>query len=129
MAHQKLRVLGVSFESATSIVGNDPRNLYVSPIIKDRLRPMTAVLHAQYSYVHVTALDIRILEAEHDPCRCEAIGRRLGVNLARIKEGLETLRNHLDPGRHGEEFMRGMFAWTERTIGTGERLLQAKSCR
>lgn len=127
MAHQKLRALGVSIESATRIVGNDARNLYVSPIVKDRLRPMTAVLHAEYSYVHVTALDVCILEAEADPHRCHLIGRRLAVNLARIKEGIETLRDHLEPGRHGEEFMQGMFAWAEHTIGAGERLLRAKS--
>ena len=36
MAHQKLRVLGVSVESATAVVGNNPSNLYASPVIKDR---------------------------------------------------------------------------------------------
>ena len=54
----------MSFESATAIVGNDPAQRHVSPIVKDRTRPMTAVLHAQYSYVHVTALDLHMLEAE-----------------------------------------------------------------
>jgi hypothetical protein len=29
---QKLRMLGVPFESAGSVVGNDPAKLYVSPL-------------------------------------------------------------------------------------------------
>jgi HEXXH motif-containing protein len=49
MAHQKLRALGLSLESATTIVGNDPSELFVSPVVKHRRRPMSAVLHAQYS--------------------------------------------------------------------------------
>jgi prolyl 4-hydroxylase len=116
MAHQKLRVLGASFESATAIVGNDPSKLYVSPIIKDRERPMTAVLHAQYSYVHVTALDLHMLAAERDPTKHQILSRVLARNLARIEEGYQTLRKHFEPGEHGREFIEGLARWTERTI-------------
>jgi len=120
MAHQKLRVLGVSFESATTVVGNDPARLYDSPIIKDRLRPMTAVLHAEYSYVHVTTLDIHMLKAERDPIRREVLGRVLATNLARIEEGYDTLRRHFEPGEHGREFMEGFSGWTEKTISSAK---------
>ena len=123
MAHQKLRVLGVSFESATTVVGNDPAKLYVSPIIKDRLRPMTAVLHAEYSYVHVTALDIHILHAERDPVRREVLKRLLARNMARIQEGYETLQQHFQPGEHGREFMTGFLGWAEMTIATARSLV------
>ena len=58
MAHQKLRALGVSLESAHRLVTNDPGQLFDSPIRKDCARPMTAVFHAQYSFIHVTALDL-----------------------------------------------------------------------
>ena len=123
MAHQKLRVLGVSFESASRVVGNDRRSLYVSPIIKDRLRPMTAVLHAQYSYIHVTQLDIHILEFERDDQRRDVLRNRLNVNLLRILDGQTTLRKHFEPGPHGREFMVGLSSWMERTIETAERLV------
>jgi HEXXH motif-containing protein len=116
MAHQKLRVLGVSFESATAIVGNDPSDLYVSPIVKYRLRPMTAVLHAQYSYVHVTTLDIHLLWAERDLARSDVLRGLLKRNLSRIEEGYDTIRAQFKPGRHGTEFMEGFCDWTERTI-------------
>jgi SAM-dependent methyltransferase len=123
MAHQKLRVLGVSFESATTVVGNDPTAGYVSAIIKDRRRPMTAVLHAQYSYVHVTALDIHILRAEHDPTRADVLSGVLQRNLSRIEEGYGTIRAHFEPGEHGTEFMAGLSRWTETVIASARGLL------
>jgi HEXXH motif-containing protein len=123
MAHQKLRVLGVSFESATAVVGNDPSDLYVSPIIKDRQRPMTAVLHAEYSYVYVTALDIHLVEAEPDSAKRKVLSRMLERNLSRIEEGYDTIRRHFKPGEHGREFMEGFYAWTERTIASAAQLL------
>lgn len=127
MAHQKLRVLGVSFESATSIVGNDPSELYVSPVIKDRLRPMTAVLHAQYSFVHVTALDVHMFAAEQDPLRREILGQVLQSNLSKIEEGYATIRKHFKPAEHGEEFLDGLFSWIERTILSAKGLLAGGS--
>jgi prolyl 4-hydroxylase len=123
MAHQKLRVLGVSFESATNVVGNSPSELFVSPVIKDRLRPLMAVLHAEYSYVYVTTLDIHILQAERDPARRKVFESVLERNLARIEEGYGTLKSHFKPGEHGAEFMRGFFAWTDRTIESARDLL------
>jgi len=123
-AHQKLRVLGISFESATTVVANDPSDLYVSPVIKDRRRPMTAVLHAEYSYVHVTALDIHMLETERDANRLTVLREVLQRNLSRIEEGYETIRRYFKPGEHGREFMDGFFQWTERTISTAKNLLR-----
>ena len=123
MAHQKLRVLGVSFESATAIVANDPSGLYVSPIIKERGRPMTAVLHAQYSYVYVTTLDLHMLRPERDPAKRQVLGCVLERNLARIEEGYETLQRYFQSGEHGKEFMEGFSAWTEKTIGLAKDLL------
>lgn len=122
MAHQKLRVLGVSFESATTVIGNDPSDLYVSPVIKDRRRPMTAVLHAEYSYVHVTALDIHMLEIEPDATRRTVLREVLERNLSRIEEGYETIQKYFKPGEHGPEFMDGFFKWTERTISKAKDL-------
>jgi ADP-heptose:LPS heptosyltransferase len=129
MAHQKLRALGVSFESSTSIVGNSPSNLYVSPIIKTRLRPMTAVLHAEYSFVHVTALDIHVLKAERDRNRRETLSEVLQKNVSRIEEGYDTLREHFIPGEHGREFMEGFLYWTENTIREAKDLLGLGSGR
>ena len=123
MAHQKLRALGVSFESASTIVDNDPSARFVSPIIKDRLRPMTAVLHALYSFVHVTALLNHMLEPERDSVRRASLRWCLAKNLARIEEGHATVSGSFEPGKHGVEFMKGFAAWTEKTIGAAKKLL------
>jgi prolyl 4-hydroxylase len=127
MAHQKLRVLGVSFESATSVVGNEQSRLYESPVIKDRLRPMTAVLHAEYSYVYVTALDIHMLEAEPDTRKQQVLRDVLRRNLARIVEGYETLQRHFTPGVHGQEFIEGLFRWIDNTIDRAKRALGSEA--
>jgi prolyl 4-hydroxylase len=79
--------------------------------------------HAQYSYVHVTTLDIQILKAERDSTKREVLGRVLERNLSRIEEGYDTLRRHFKPGEHGREFMEGFFGWTEKTIGLAKELL------
>jgi prolyl 4-hydroxylase len=123
MAHQKMRVLGTSFESARSIVGNNPSDLYISPIIKDRERPMTAVLHAEYSYVHVTALDIQLFKAEREASRRKVLSEVLERNMLRIEEGYATIQEHFIPGEHGREFMEGFLRWTERTIREAKELL------
>jgi hypothetical protein len=127
MAHQKLRVLGVSFEAATTIVGNDPNKLYVSPVIKDRLRPMTAVLHAEYSFVYVTTLNIHMLQTEGDPIRRHVLGQVLQSNLSRIEEGYGVIQDHFQPAEHGEEFLNGFSNWIEKTISSARKLLAGKS--
>ena len=45
-ATNKLRPLGVDNERAVRLIVNPPDALYASPIVVDRPRPMTAVLHA-----------------------------------------------------------------------------------
>jgi hypothetical protein len=121
MAHQKLRALGLSFEHATCIVANDPSERYESPIVKDRLRPMTAVVHAEYSYVHVTNLDIRMIAAEGEEARRAALLPVLTRNVARIQEGYDTIQKHFRPGLHGAEFMSSFSDWTRRTIQTAHQ--------
>ena len=50
MAHQKLFALGVYKERCLSLVTNAPDEMYVSPVITDRRRPMSAVLHGVYAF-------------------------------------------------------------------------------
>ncbi|MFX6277450.1 HEXXH motif-containing putative peptide modification protein, partial [Acinetobacter baumannii] len=51
MAHHKLRARGISIETAQRLIANPPSQRCASPIRKDRARPMTAVFHAQYSFI------------------------------------------------------------------------------
>ncbi len=87
MAHHKLRAFGVANENAIRIISNPQDELYPSPIVVDRPRPMTAVLHAQYSFIHVTQLDVHMLEQEDDPQVRSDIRALLARNASRMEQG------------------------------------------
>jgi hypothetical protein len=123
LSHQKLRALGVSIGRATTVVGNRPDALYASPIIKDRLRPMTAVLHAQYAFVHVAELLTRILDAEPSPDGQRALSCVLRRDLGRICAGYDVLRRNFQPGPHGAPFMDGFLGWMSRVVAAGQERL------
>lgn len=124
MAHNKLFGLGLYLERSTSgLIVNPPDRLFNSPIRKDRLRPMTAVFHAQYSFMHVTELDIRMIEsATDDTVRRRAL-HLLRRNVRRMMEGDEELRAHVQVDEAGACFMDGFQRWSERVLGRGNALL------
>jgi hypothetical protein len=124
MGHNKLRAFGVNFESAYRLVLNRPDELYVSPVIKDRLRPMTAVLHAEYSFTYITALDIELIRNESDEERLQLLLRLLKRNLARIEEGLDEIKQHIRVDEDGEAFMAGLYAWIGELIVQSHQILQ-----
>jgi prolyl 4-hydroxylase len=63
------------------------------------------------------------LRAERSPARRSVLRSVLATNLSRIQEGYETICQHLIPGEHGQEFMKGFSRWTEETIRAGKDLL------
>lgn len=88
MGHLKLKRMGVYYEHWNAVLANRPDELYVSPIRKDKLRPMGAVLHGLYSYLHVTEFDRRgVLVGAVD----EETWR---LNVARIVEGTAEVERH-----------------------------------
>jgi hypothetical protein len=104
--HLRLKALGVQLETHDGLLlSNSPTELFESPIRKDKLRPMSAVLQAQYSYVMVTALDVALADAAH-----------AAINLPRILEGRETLRHSARWTAEGSEFARGLYDWTTRVV-------------
>ncbi|MGJ5008486.1 aKG-HExxH-type peptide beta-hydroxylase [Bradyrhizobium oligotrophicum] len=126
MGHNKLRALGINLESADRLVLNPADELYVSPVIKDRLRPMTAVLHAEYSFAYITALDIVLIETEPDEERRQLPFRLLRRNLARIEEGVDEIRRYIRVDRDGEAFVAGLYAWIDALIARGRQLLETR---
>lgn len=124
MAHQKLRALGVSLEAADRLITNRPGELYASPIRKDRPRPMTAVFHAQYSFIYVTALDLRMIETETDPRTLSSLLTLLGRNVPRIEEGLRVIREHVQVDEDGRVFVDAFIDWAARVIREGNAVLR-----
>lgn len=127
MAHQKLRALGISVETTTGLITNPPYELYASPIRKDKLRPMSAVFHAEYSFIYVTALDIKMIEAESQHENITNLLSLLARNVRRMEEGLDVIQKHIKVDSDGRTFIEGFFNWSERVINKGNALLEAHS--
>lgn len=133
MAHNKLRSLGIMLESADKLIMNASDELFDSPIRKDCKRPMTAVFHAQYSFMHVTALDIINInksDGEEDKLKWLCL---LQNNIPRMEEGDIEIKKHLKTDEDGADFFKGFFDWSEEVLTEGNLLLKKyeylKFCR
>jgi hypothetical protein len=84
---------------------------------------MGAVLHGQYSYVHVAQMLVKILAATPPAQRQQNDLSWVGVQLGRIAEGQTTLRAYARGTPAGEAFLSGLDAWTTRVLETGKALL------
>jgi hypothetical protein len=126
-AHQKLFALGILKESSERIITNASTEGYRSPIITDRPRPMTALVHGVYSYMYVTALDIKIVEGERVEGSIGKILGRLKVNLQRLQDGIEEIRRFVQVDNNGELFFRGFNRWIDSLILRGHELLAVGS--
>jgi hypothetical protein len=125
MAHHKLRALGIQFEESERIVLNPPDQRFHSPIRHDCLRPMPAVLHAQYSYTYVTALDIIIIDAAIDRERDYSIAQgSLASNLPKLEFGIQVIKNHAILDVAGTDFLEGLIDWSQRIFSDGYRILE-----
>jgi HEXXH motif-containing protein len=123
MAHHKLRAIGIANERAVRIVTNPPAMLYESPVVLDQPRPMTAVLHAEYTFIHVTQLDIEMLRAEKCPQTRARIMSLLKRNLVRVEKGLQTIQRHISLDQQGESFIGAFINWSKSVIETGNAIM------
>ena len=126
MAHHKLRALGVSLLQASRLVTNNPEDLFVSPIIVNRRRPMTAVLHAQYSFIHVTALDVALYDAPDAPedQKRHAI-YLLARNVPRMEAGFEEIEAHVETDAEGAAFVAAFMSWSLAVLTRGREIMDA----
>jgi HEXXH motif-containing protein len=107
LAHLKFIYLGVPREGKSVFLRNLPSELYPSPV-RGCKRPMTAVLHAFYSWVHMLDLDLRIAPVNRDWAL-----RRLPRNLEWVSEMRTTLDRHARWTREGEAWYEGAREWTD----------------
>ncbi len=84
---------------------------------------MTAVLHAQYSFMHIMALEVVWLEHKALEPLHARIAHALNVNLQRLSSGDRTLRAHLRVDSHGTKFIDAFYAWSDALLGRARELV------
>jgi HEXXH motif-containing protein len=122
MAHFKLRAIGIDMTWASRLLTNRPDELFQSPIRLDKLRPMSAVLHAQYSFTHVAALGIALVQAESS-FSSDILRFSLARYIPKLEFGLEVLRRHARTDLNGDRFMAGFGDWVGRVLADGYAVL------
>jgi hypothetical protein len=132
--HQRLHALGIDFETHAGLFfTNTDTEVYDSPIRKDKLRPMPAVIQAQYSYIGVTeyykTLIDKLFDSEtptpDDPpnninINATSLDSWLSLsahNVYRIQEGVDTINANIKPTSDiGERFLLGYMNYANRVI-------------
>jgi hypothetical protein len=123
MAHNKLRSLGIMFESTQGFITNDPEDRYLSPIRIGVLRPMTAVFHAEYSFIYVTQLCLMLLAADPEEETRKYLLLRLKTLLPRMESGFELIEAKIQVDAIGRPFVDGFMDWARRVLADGRALL------
>ncbi|MBZ5715954.1 aKG-HExxH-type peptide beta-hydroxylase [Nannocystis pusilla] len=123
LAHNKLFALGLELEGSGRLITNPVDQLFVSPIRTDRKRPMSAVFHAQYSFMHVTALDLAMLAGETDPAMRAYLAGLLRRNVERMAAGQREIAAHVQTDADGAIFVAAFLDWTAQVLADGRRAL------
>jgi HEXXH motif-containing protein len=115
--HNALHAMGVHLETWDDrLLLNAQDEEYESPVRKDKLRPMGAVLQGLYSYVGVTDWQIRVLESGNKMALTS-----LRTNLPRLDEGLNTVGHNAVWTDDGRAFWNGLTDWITETAEKGSK--------
>ena len=123
MAHMKLFALGFGKEATGHLILNPLHEQYSSTIRTDKPRPMSAVIHAQYSFIHVVALDLYMLKAEKDLEAQKHLRHLLARNVERMEIGYQTIADHVKLTPDGEAFFGAFIAWSRQVLDEGQEVL------
>ncbi len=125
MAHHKLRAIGIGLTSAERLIANPAERLYPSPIRYDTLRPMTAVIHAAYSYSYVTSLDLAVIGASGDSAAAVEDARAtIAYYLPKLRFGREVIASCVRTDAGGAKFITGYLNWLDELLDRGFELLR-----
>jgi len=124
MAHHKLRALGIELESAQRLLTNAPDARYHSPIRYDVRRPMCAIVHAEYSYAYVIALELQVIHSAADrPAQIDVARYGLSRYIPKLEFGRRVIAENAQTDASGAQFLRGFDGWLERLFDEGRRTL------
>ena len=117
MAHQKLMAQGITVERAGPFL--EPSDLEVYSAAVDRPRPLPAILHAAFSFLHMIELDLALLQAERFPAEARSL---LPGNMRVALSTVDQLQRHARPGPAGEDFLACLYRWAEDLFARGRSL-------
>ena len=124
MAHHKLRALGIGLEHAERLIKCDSNQKYQSPIRYDSLRPISAVLHAQYSFTYVAGMYTKIVMGDNvGNLDRQAAAKVLARDLSKLEFGFNLIKEHAVFDNAGIEFWDGYCQWFKRVLEDGYRIL------
>jgi hypothetical protein len=123
--HLRLHMLGIHIEDHDGqLILNGPDELFDSPIRKDKPRPMSAVLQAQYSYVMVSDMDLKYYDAALDDAEKQRTAiSYLRMNIPRIAKGHDEVQSNVRTTANGARFMDGFWRYSDAVIERGLKLI------
>lgn len=124
MSHQKLRAIGISEEGAARLIENGQEECE-SPVRRGRTWPMTLVFHDQYSFMHVTALDLHMLAAAEREFERHCILMLLARNVPRMQFGYAELAARIKLDADGRLFLDSFMDWSRTILQRGWAELDA----
>ena len=105
--HLRLHSLGIRMETFTDqFFLNSPESRYVSSIRKDSLRPISACLHGFYAWTLLSEGQLKFENVDQVSCF-------LCMNIFKIEEGLETLKEHAVLTDIGKQLMYPLYDFAE----------------
>lgn len=108
MAHHKLFAAGITTEESSGYLHDDSKLAYSAAV--ERERPIPAILHAAYSFLHMVEFDLRLIHASL--CGDEP-HQLLRGNLRVSRDTVGQLEQHAKPTAKGSSFMGELTRWAD----------------
>lgn len=124
MAHMKLFSMGIGIEQADAIIENSPHEMYYSPV-KETERPMTAIFHAVYSFIHILHLDNLVLKNERGAQEWPAYLAMAKDTLAKMKYGCSIVEKNIKTSAEGKLFVQEFLNKASKTMFETEQIIAA----
>ena len=122
MAHMKLFTMGIDYDHATVIIKNGLDEKYYSPI-KECERPITALFHAVYSFIHILHLNNLIMKNYTANENISTFLSTTKDTLEKMQIGCEIIIKHIKTGHQGKLFVNEFIDWAEVTMYETKEIL------
>ena len=114
-AHQKLHLLGMQLEEHDgTLITNDCERRFFSPIRRDVLRPLSALIHGIYAWVHMLEIELANDALPH-----------LSLNVPKVRMGMQTIKEFVQPTEAGLKFLAEFYEWGDSLVQKGALTLSA----